>query len=132
MFKKTREIARGKSEINITPLVDIVLVLLIIFMVITPIVQRGFDGQLPSGKAPKGPPIPSIVLQIAADGTLRINKEVVPETDLGDKLHAIFSTRPEEVLFVAVEDSVRYQDMIRVLDICRMPGRANGIAFILD
>jgi biopolymer transport protein ExbD len=131
MFAKGKEGAKGKSEINITPLVDIVLVLLIIFMVITPIIQRGFDGRLPSKKPPEGP-TKSIVLQIAADGTLRINKEVVSETDLGDKLHAIFSARQEEVLFVSVEDSVRYQDMIRVLDICRLPGRANGIAFILE
>ena len=131
MFAKGKEGAKGKSEINITPLVDIVLVLLIIFMVITPIIQRGFDGRLPSKKPPEGP-TKSIVLQIAADGTLRINKEVVSEADLGDKLHAIFSARQEEVLFVAVEDPVRYQDMIRVLDICRFPGRASGIAFILE
>jgi len=122
---------KAKSQINITPLVDVVLVLLIIFMVIMPILQRGFDGKLPP-KRPGGGPEGSIVLEISSDGTLRVNRQPVTRGDLGEKLHAIFSARPDQPLFVAADDGVHYGEVIQVLDACRMPGGISDIAFILE
>jgi len=122
------------ADINITPLVDIVLVLLIIFMVITPILQKGFNTQVP----PKAPPTtdPSktnaIVLSIDASGNMAINKQPVTMQDLGEKLGAIYATRADKVLFVDADDKATYENVVKALDICRGPGHVETIGFVLN
>lgn len=122
------------ADINITPLVDIVLVLLIIFMVITPILQKGFNTQVP----PKAPPTtdPSrtnaIVLSIDASGNMSINKQSVTMQDLGEKLGAIYATRADKVLFVDADDKATYENVVKALDICRGPGHVETIGFVLN
>ena len=122
------------ADINITPLVDIVLVLLIIFMVITPILQKGFNTQVP----PKAPPTTdasktnAIVLSIDASGGMSINKQPVTLQDLGEKLGAIYATRADKVLFVDADDKTSYENVVRALDICRGPGHVETIGFVLN
>jgi biopolymer transport protein TolR len=127
--------SRGSmSEINITPLVDILLVLIIIFMVITPILQKGFNTQVP----PKAPPTtdPSktnaIVLVIDASGNLSINRSPVSIADLGEKLGAIYATRADKVLFVDADDKTAYENVVKALDIARGPGHVETIGFVLN
>jgi biopolymer transport protein ExbD len=124
---------KANSDINITPLVDVVLVLLIIFMVITPILQKGFDTSVPQ-KA-QNTPTPAqntIVLQVDAEGNMSVNKQPVTILDLGEKLGAIYSTRPDKILFVDADDKVNYEKLVKILDICKGPGKVETIGFVLN
>jgi biopolymer transport protein ExbD len=120
----------GTTGINVTPLVDILLVLLIIFMVITPVVQTGFQTQVP--KSGPGTPSAAIVLQIFKDGRLYLNRQAVPERDLPAHLGAIYGTRGDKTLFIDADDRVPYETLVRVMDTCRAPGRAETIGFFLN
>ncbi len=121
----------GKTAtINVTPLVDILLVLLIIFMVITPVLQTGFKTHVPT-RGP-GDQSTSIVLQIFRDGRLSINRQALSERELPGQLSAIYGTRGDKNLFIDAEDGVPYGTVVRVLDTCRAPGRAETIGFVLN
>lgn len=123
-----------KSDINITPLVDILLVLLIIFMVITPILQKGFTTQVPQKAPPTTNPSQSnaIVLQIDANGGMSINRQPVTLSDLGEKLGAIYATRADKVIFIDPDDKASYDLVVKALDICRGPGKVETIGFVLN
>ena len=85
------------AEINIVPFVDIILVILIIFMVITPLIPRGLDAQVPQPPPPGTPPSESsdrtVVVSVDAKGDLSINQEAVTRENLGNRLTEIFKTR---------------------------------------
>jgi len=123
-----------KSDINITPLVDILLVLLIIFMVITPILQKGFNTQVPQKAPPSSAPQNStaIVLQIDAGGNMTINRQPVTLQDMGEKLGAIYATRSDKIIFVDPDDKTNYDLIVKALDLCRGPGKVETIGFVLN
>jgi biopolymer transport protein TolR len=122
-----------KSDINITPLVDVLLVLLIIFMVITPILQKGFATQVPQkAESVSNAPSTAIVLSIARDGSMSINRQPVSLQDLGEKLGAIYATRADKILFVDAEDKASYESVVKALDIARGPGKVETIGFVLN
>jgi len=120
----------AKRDINVTPLVDILLVLVIMFMVITPLMQKGFTGALPERSSRGGGQ--AIVLQIAADGALFLNREPVKAEALGDRLSAVFAARESKALFVDADDKAPYGSVVKALDVCRGPGHVETIGFVLN
>ena len=112
---------------NVTPLVDVVLVLLIIFMVVTPMLTKTFWLNLPKKDTAEAPP-PSVdadkpvVLTVDAEGVVRINKQVVERRELRDKLQRIFAARRDQILVFDAGDAVPYGVAAEVMDIARTGG----------
>lgn len=122
------------ADINVTPLVDILLVLIIIFMVITPILQKGFTSQVPPKAPPTSNPSQSnvIVLAIDAGNNLSINRQPVTFQELPERLSAIYATRADKILFVDVDDKATYETVVKALDVARGPGKVETIGFVLN
>ncbi len=111
------------AAINVVPLIDILLVLLIIFMVISPLQPVGLSAQIPQPAAASVPsPDGAVVVSVLARDTLRINQESVSWQDLGSRLEAIFGPRADRVAFLQGADAVDFADVARALDIMRASG----------
>lgn len=129
-----------QSEINVTPLVDVVLVLLIIFMVIVPLTMRGYDVDIPGEAVTVSPAeltVEQIVLGIelrdcpvtevpAAAGlpgncTVRLNDEVLPVTELASRVGELYSDRApaDRVLFLAAHQRLNYEGVMRIVDLAK-------------
>lgn len=120
---------------NITPLIDVLLVLMIIFMIITPIVQKGFYTQVPPKAPPTNKPvgpITAIVLQMSANGAMAINHNPVSMQQLGDRLFTIYSTRSDKVLFIDADDKVPYDKVVKALDLAKGRGQVETIGFVVN
>jgi biopolymer transport protein TolR len=115
-----------KSDINITPYIDILLVLLIIFMVITPVRQMDLDVKVPqtSDDKDKNAPVdPSvIVVSIGEAAALAINQEPTTIAQLGSKLQEIYSKRANKNMFVSASAKLPYGDVVRIIDIAKGAG----------
>ena len=117
---------RGLSnDINVTPMIDVLLVLLIIFMIVVPMSRKVIDIQLPDPTpqpAPPGPPPSQIVLQVLGKGQFAINKSPATQDDLLKELTRIYEGRPEKIIFVKGEGEALYQDVIFAMDKARGAG----------
>jgi biopolymer transport protein TolR len=113
------------NDINVTPMIDVLLVLLIIFMVIVPVARKTVDVQLPDPTPqpqPPGPPPSNIVLQIMEGGKYKINSEEVAKTGLMARLKEIYTPRPDKIIFVKGDSLATYQDVIFGMDMARGAG----------
>ena len=122
-----------KSDINITPLVDVVLVLLIIFMVITPLLQMGYDVKVPP-KATVDTPPPSmdqLIVSVTAQNRIYLNKEPLDKQALALRLSEILKNRRDKTVFLSADDAATYGEVASVMDTVRTAG-ANNIGIVLE
>ena len=112
------------SDINVTPMIDVLLVLLIIFMITQPLSRMAIDIQVPPPDTPQtnSPPSAQIVLELRDDGTYAINSQPYPLEQLDAQLHAIYDPRPAKLMFVKAGPNRIYQDVIQAMDIARGAG----------
>lgn len=113
------------NDINVTPMIDVLLVLLIIFMLVVPMSRKAIDLQLPDPTdQPQSPnPPPQIVLEVLPGNTYMVNKRPIPKDQLGVELKKIYDPRPEKIIFVkGAPKGVKYSDVIYAMDVARGAG----------
>ncbi len=131
-FSTGNEAGGLTNEINVTPMIDVLLVLLIIFMMLVPMLRKAIDLQLPDPTPAPATATPNpnqIVLQIGKSDQFKINAEVVPKDKLLARLKEIYDPRPEKIIFIKGEPGVKFQDVITGMDIARGAGvKVLGVA----
>jgi biopolymer transport protein ExbD len=120
------------AQMNVTPMIDVLLVLIIIFMIITPLTPQGEDAVIPQPAKTNDPPPPdsiirTVVLQVLTnpgekEPRLKINDDPITWTELGPRLRAIYKFRNEKVLFVRAEDSIDWQNVADAISEAHLAG----------
>ncbi len=115
-----------KSDINMTPMIDVLLVLIIIFMVITPLTPKGLEALVPQPPPPNQQPTQSdqrtVVITVNADHSMMINQDPIDETRLGGRLEEVFKTRAERVVFVKGDPALDFMWVAKAIDIAHGAG----------
>ncbi|HEX9200356.1 MAG TPA: biopolymer transporter ExbD [Acidobacteriaceae bacterium] len=123
---KKKKVAGVNSDINVTPMVDVMLVLLIIFMVITPMLQKGVSVTLAKTdnpiKMPEADKEDSLIVAVMRDGKIYFNSDVVSAETLTDKVKDKLSNKPDKRIFVKADAGAKYGDVVAVVDNVRSAG----------
>jgi biopolymer transport protein TolR len=115
-----------KADINMTPMIDVLLVLIIIFMVITPLTPHGLEALVPQPPPPNSKPNladeRTVVIVLDKDGSIKINQDPIEEANLQQRLEDIFKTRAERVVFVKADGDLEFAPVARAIDIAHGAG----------